>query len=148
MILGGSGHRVILEEHYNHVYIETEKVIKELKPDKIISGLALGFDQLLAVIGFRNNIPVLGAIPFVGQESRWSERQKIIYQKIIEKCSETVIVSNGDYAVWKLMDRNKYIVDNSNVIISYFSGKPSGTSNCLNYAKSINKQIINIYPND
>ncbi len=148
MILGISGHRILPQEHYNHIYIETEKYLKQLRPEKIISGLALGYDQLVAVIAFRNNIPVIGAIPFIGQENRWSEKQKITYKKIIEKCSETVIVSDGDYAVWKLMERNKYIVDHSDVVLAYFSGQSSGTSNCVKYAETLNKQIINIYPNE
>ncbi len=141
MIISFSGHRIIPQEHF-----ETEKILKQLNPDKVISGLALGYDQLAAVIAFRNNVPVIGAIPFIGQENVWPDKAKDIYRKIVDKCSETIIVSEGGYAVWKLMDRNKYMVNNSDIILTYFNGENSGTKNCINYAKSLNKEIINIFP--
>src|SRR5260221_1806202 len=144
MILGISGHRKYNQDHYNHIYIETKKVLKQFKPEKIISGLAIGYDQLAAVIAFRNNIPVIGAIPFVGQENVWPEKAQETYRKSVAKCCETIIVCDGGYAVWKLMERNKYIVDNSDIMLAYFSGDLSGTKNCLEYAKTKNKQIINI----
>jgi len=144
--IGFSGHRDYNKNHYNHIYIETEKVLKEIRPDKVISGLAIGYDQLAAVIAFRNNIPVIGAIPFIGQEKIWPENAQETYRKIIAKCAEAVIVSGGGYEVWKLMKRNEYIVDNSDIILTYFSGVASGTKHCLDYAGKLNKQIINIYP--
>lgn len=148
MIIGVSGHRKLPQDHYNHIYIETEKALRQLKPDKLISGLAIGYDQLAAVIAFRNNIPVIGAIPFIGQENVWPDKAKETYNKIVNKCNNTVIVCNGDYAVWKFMERNKYIVDNSDIILCYFNGSNSGTKNCIDYAKTKNKKIINIYHND
>ncbi len=43
--------------------------------------------------------------------------------------------------------RNKWMVDNCDLLIAVWNGTSGGTANCVNYAKSINKQIIIINPN-
>ena len=38
------------------------------------------------------------------------------------------------------------MVDNSDKVIAYFNGeKKGGTYNCIKYAESLNKEIINLY---
>ncbi len=152
MIIGFTGHREIGYDipslSYNYVYQETEKLLLELKPTKCISGMALGYDQLAAVICFRLKIPVIAAIPFKGQESRWNSFQQSIYQKMLNKTSEQIIVSEGEFSVEKMHLRNKYIVDNCDLLVAclhknVFKG---GTYNCVSYAKKTNKLCIIIDP--
>jgi len=129
---------------YNYVCQQTEKLLLELKPDKCISGLALGFDQYAAFICTKLKIPYIAAIPFKNQDAVWSDPQKKIYKSLLSKSYQQVIVSEGDYAAYKMQLRNQYIVDNSDIMIACYDGKPGGTNNCVNYAKSKNKQIIYI----
>ena len=43
--------------------------------------------------------------------------------------------------------RNKYMVDQSDVIIAVWSGRPSGTGKTVQYAQSQGKPIVTINPN-
>lgn len=154
MIIGFTGHRpdrlggyVTPNPIYDYVYLETEKFLKELNPEKCISGMALGYDQLAAVICFRLNIPVTAAIPFKGQESRWTRLQQHIYKKMLDKTSEQIIVSEGGFSVEKMHLRNKYIVDKCDLLIACYDGSgEGGTAHCVQYATQQNKKIIYINP--
>ena len=47
-----------------------------------------------------------------------------------------------------MQKRNKYMVNNSDYIITVWDGKPSGTGNTVKYAKQKNKKILIINPSD
>lgn len=132
---------------YIHVCRQIEKILIELKPTKVISGMALGIDQWAANISHRLGIPFIAAVPFVGQEKAWPADSQKIYQKLIKLAADTVIVCEGGYEARKMQTRNEWMVDRCDTLIAIYNGdKTGGTANCINYAKSINKKIIFINP--
>jgi uncharacterized phage-like protein YoqJ len=54
----------------------------------------------------------------------------------------------GDYAPWKMMLRNKYMVNNCDVLLALWNGTPGGTQKCVAYAESVNRTIWKINPAD
>ena len=157
MILAGSGHRPdklpdkATGYDYNnpvYKYIKTElyKIIDELKPTKIISGMALGFDTILAQTAIELSIPFIAAIPFVGQEKIWPQSSKDTYNKLLNLAAEKVIVCEGGYAAWKMQKRNEWMTDNSDELVACWDGTNGGTKNCIDYALSMNKKIHRINP--
>lgn len=153
MIVAFTGHRPdklggykVPNPIYIHVCQQIEKTLIELKPEKVISGMALGVDQWAAYIATKLNIPFLAAIPFIGQEKAWPMASQSIYNKLLKKSAEQVIVCEGGYAANKMQIRNQWMVDNCDKLIAIWDGTPGGTGNCVNYAKSINKEIIYIDP--
>src|SRR6266404_2788194 len=146
MILGLTGHRIIT--NYGKTYLAIQNNLKELGPSCTISGMAVGFDQLAAVICIRLGIPFIAAVPFIGQESKWPEHVQKQYIKILGKAKEIIIVSPGDFDGEKFHIRNEYIVDNSEKLLAYYNGKPSGTGHCVKYAEKKFKEIIVINPNE
>lgn len=157
MIIAFSGHRPnklpnketgykLPNPTYIKVCQEIEKTLIELKPEKVISGMALGVDQWAAHIAYKLKIPFIAAIPFAGQEVKWTAKSQKTFNTLLKFASEQVIVSEGEYTAHKLQIRNEWIVDNSNLLIAVWNGSSGGTSNCINYAKSKNKEIIFINP--
>lgn len=153
MIVAFTGHRPNKLGGYNlpnqtYIYVcqQIEKTLKELNPEKIISGMALGVDQWATSIAIKLGIPFIAAIPFIGQERVWPESSKRTYHLLLKKASEQVIVSEGEYTAHKLQIRNEWMVDRCNKLIAIWNGTNGGTGNCVNYAKSINKDIIVIDP--
>ena len=131
---------------YIHVCQQIEKHLKELQPEKIISGMALGVDQWAANIAIKLHIPFLAAIPFIDQEKAWPASSQKTYHNLLSKATEKVIVCEGGYAAYKMQTRNCWMVDRCDKLIAVWDGTPGGTGNCINYAKSINKKIIYIDP--
>jgi uncharacterized phage-like protein YoqJ len=104
-------------------------------------------------------------LPFKGQEARWESFDKQMYQKIITKAKSVVYVdslknsryiASTDYDTYynskekyvisiKMQKRNEHIVDSSTEILTLFNGEKGGTYNCIKYAQSQSKEIINLW---
>ena len=69
---------------YIYVCQQTEKILKELKPDRCISGMALGYDSYAASVCIKLGIPFIAAVPFLGQEKMWPEKSQKAYFKLLE----------------------------------------------------------------
>lgn len=153
MIVSFTGHRPNKLGGYNlpnptylHVCKQIHKVLREINPDKVISGMALGVDQWAANIALRLGLPLVAAVPFVGQEKAWPEKSQKIFNILLGKASEYHIVSEGDYTAQKMQIRNEWMVDRADTVIAVWDGTPGGTGNCVKYAESKFKKIIFINP--
>jgi uncharacterized phage-like protein YoqJ len=127
---------------YMKVCQQIESIILELKPLKIISGMALGVDQWAAFIAIKLGVPFIAAVPFKKQESKWPIDSQRIFNQLIQKAEEVILVSPGEYSVHKMQIRNEWMVDNCDQLVAVWDGTAGGTANCINYAKSKNKNII------
>lgn len=121
--------------------------LKELNATKVISGMALGFDMILAEAALSLGIPVIAAVPFKGQESKWFKSSIARYKRILANpLVTTFIVSDGAYSNHKMQIRNEWMVDNSLEILACWDGSEGGTANCYRYAKKKGKTIHEINP--
>lgn len=156
MIVAGTGHRpeklekfgakYTNEQHHNLVALISEWL--ESNPvEKVISGMALGYDMALAHAAVDLDIPLIAAVPFEGQEKMWSENSKRFYRKLLDAADETVYVCEPGYAAWKMQKRNEWMVDNCDTLLAMYNGdKTGGTANCVRYAKAQGKRIVNLWP--
>lgn len=124
------------------------EILTELKPDRALSGMAQGVDQIAARATLKLGIPLIAVIPFLGQEKIWPDDSQKEYQRILGLATEVITVSPGNYTAIKMQIRNQYLVDNSDKLIAIFDQSTGGTANCIQYALSKKKQIIRINPND
>jgi uncharacterized phage-like protein YoqJ len=112
-----------------------EFLIATAKPAKVITGMALGWDQAVAYAAIRAKVYTIAAIPFAGQESKWPSASQARYRTILAKCNERVVVSPGDFAGWKMQARNAWMVDRCDALGALWNGTEGGTYNCLEYAE-------------
>jgi uncharacterized phage-like protein YoqJ len=150
MIICGTGHRPdklggYSDIAYNKLVKIATKHLIELKPDKVISGMALGWDTALAEASLNLGIPLLSAVPFEGQEVMWHESSKIKYKDILSKATEIKYVCEKGYSPYKMQVRNEWMVDNSDLVLAMWDGTKGGTYNCVQYAKKSGKPIRNAY---
>lgn len=155
MILAFSGHRPDRLGGYkvpNPTYIKVCQAIdaklRELKPEKVISGMALGTDQYGAHIAYRLGIPFIAVIPFVGQEKNWPLVSQQAYQSLLKLAAGQIIASEGGYSPEKMQIRNEMMVNIADQVLAVWDGSPGGTANCLAYAEKIGKPIIRINPKE
>lgn len=88
--------------------------------------------------------------PFEGQESMWPEESKIRYYGLMARCDKVITVCEPGYAGWKMIVRDKAMVDASELVIAVWNGDlgKSGTGHTVAYAKQQNKPIIMIDPRE
>lgn len=141
------------DEFKKDLYSILEKAI-QCGWTSFITGMAIGFDTIAAetVLSLKKkykNVKLYGAIPHPGQEERWSDSDKSRYHKIMKKLDDYEICSDSYVGAETMYKRNRFIVDNSSVIVALWNGNPrSGTSNTINYAKKQGRKVRLINPND
>ena len=124
-------------------------IISEYMPDYMISGMALGIDTLWAKLAIEYKTPLIAAIPCLEHDNKWFTKSKLIYKEILDNPLTTkILTSNTCYTPNCMQVRNIWMVDNCDLLIAVWDGTSGGTKNCIDYAKSINRQIIYINPND
>lgn len=126
------------------------KKLRELEPDKVITGMALGWDTACAIAALHLGVPIVAAVPFQGQESKWPTQSQKRYHRLLEKIcengGEVVIVSQGGYSSAKMLKRDEYIVDTSHVMLSLWDGSPTGgTAHTIKCAKNKKLKIVNAW---
>jgi len=115
---------------------------------RFICGMATGADLYFgeAVVALRDEHPDVileGAIPFDGQADRWPQTLRKRYFRLAEECDEKTIL-HTTYTPDCMMDRNRYMVDNSNLLIAVYNGKPGGTQKTMLYAMRHGVEIIQL----
>lgn len=149
MIYAGTGHRPDKLGGYGNIAMERvfNCIMENIPKDctEIISGMALGFDTQLAKAAIAKKIPFIAAVPFYGQESKWPSYAQKEYRDILRKAQRVVMVCPGGYSPSKMQVRNEYMVDSADKVLALWNGTPGGTANCLTYALSKNKPVLNIW---
>lgn len=150
MIIAGTGHRpdkLPLGYHPSMMRV-MKRTIRSMLPDdvtEIISGMALGWDTALALVALEEGIPLVAAIPFVGQESRWKEADQKVHRQIVRRANRVVIVSKGGYSPAKMQTRNMWMVDAADRVLALWEGSDGGTANCVRYAEGEGRPVTNCW---
>lgn len=118
------------------------------EPRGVISGMALGVDQLFAWAAVENGVPFVAAVPFPGQERAWPIRAQSNYHRLLALAKKVIYVSEGHYSAEKMQIRNKWMVDHCNTLVAVWDGSDGGTANCVHYATSVNRKILRVHPAD
>lgn len=155
MILAGTGHRPDKLGGYSPradalLTDFAARVLTRLAPSGVISGMALGWDQALAVASVRLGIPFVAAVPFRGQESRWPRAARDNYDALIRAASHVHVVTPEiewqELQPWAMQRRNEWMVDNSTALLALWNGdRKGGTFNCIQYAREGARRIINVW---
>jgi uncharacterized phage-like protein YoqJ len=133
MIVAGTGHRELRDRDW--IAAETEKALIDMGASLVYTGMASGFDLLLAKTAWGLKIPFIAVRPWKGHKPRIADRYD--YSRAIQLAEEVVdVLPNEDYpGVWAYQKRNEYMVDNADALLSLFEdGTKGGTFRCLKYA--------------
>ena len=118
---------------------------------EFLSGMALGADIWGAeiVLAFRESNPrikLTAFIPCETQADKWSAEQRERYFSILAECDEVVYISRH-YTPSCMFERNRYLVENSDVLLAVYNGcSKGGTVYTVKYARSMGKEIRIIDP--
>lgn len=126
-------------------------LIEKKNVTHFISGVALGVDTWAAeiVLELKDNYPNItleAAIPCRSQADRWNIVSKKRYNRLLLLCDKVTYV-NEAYTKNCMMERNIYMVDNSDYVVAVWNGKPSGTGKTVEYAVNCGKDVFYVDPN-
>lgn len=144
------GHRYI--DDFFNVENALECNIRKLINDKMYVEFLVGrngdFDQMVSSVVLRtrrnlgnNNSSLVLVLPYSTSEFENNEDSFYNYYNEIEICEEA---AKSHYKS-AIQIRNRSMVDRSDLVICYVKEKEGGAHQTVQYAKSKNKAIINLY---
>ena len=145
-----TGHRKIPENELPNLQRRLQKAVKGLLKQGVTTfyaGGALGFDTLAAqaVLNarrFHPQVKLILALPCRDQAGRWEERDRLLYESIKRRADEVVYVSE-QYTRGCMFERNRYMVDHSDICVYCTSGE-GGTAYTVRYAEKKEIPIVNL----
>ena len=115
-----------------------------------LCGMARGSDTyfceaVLKLRAQRPGITLEAAIPCEEQAARWRESDRRRYFELVAQCDIETYVSRK-YTRDCMTKRNRYMVDNSSVLVAVYDGKFGGTMHTIEYAARRGLRVIEIDP--
>lgn len=145
-----TGHRVIGEKDRENLIEKLDLTVADLAEkgvERFICGGALGFDTLAAQAVLRlkekKNVFLELALPCGDQAAKWSEKQKAEYERIRAR-ADRVNVLFDKYVTGCMQFRDAFMVDNADILVSFYRGKPGGTQYTYMYAENRGLKIIQL----
>ena len=113
-----------------------------------LCGMAAGADMYFgeAVVALRDERPdvrLLAVVPFQGQERRWTPTLRQRYFRLSLECDEVTVLHSA-YQPGCMMERNRYMVDRSGLLLAVYDGRPGGTKNTIEYAAAQGLSIVRL----
>ncbi len=146
-----TGHRNIPQgvkkELYSRV-LECVDALAKIGVCDFLSGGALGFDRLCekAVLEIKKKAPHIRltiVIPCGDQHKRWSEIDKREYERMCA-AADNVICLSEKYVTGCMHLRNRFMVEQSEYCVCYYTGKGGGTQHTVNLALEMDRDVINL----
>ncbi len=115
-----------------------------------ISGGALGMDMFAAeaVLDLKRDYPWIileMAIPFEAQPSKWTPAYQDRYYRLMDDADMITTISR-EFTKACLFRRNRYLVDNADLLLAAYDGQPGGTAMTVGYAQEMDIPIQTIMP--
>jgi uncharacterized phage-like protein YoqJ len=132
-----------------HNYISKNEYLKDA--EIFNTGGALGYDTAVAEVLFFYKCKVNLYLPYKSYGSNWySNADRIRLEKHKHQANQVFYnCEDNTFCTSIMYERNKSIVDNSDVIIALWDGSKSGTQHCVDYAREqnnyVSKKVINIW---
>jgi uncharacterized phage-like protein YoqJ len=142
-----TGHRIVKNDFNPR---EVERAVEELLGRGIhvfLNGMALGFDTLCfnVLLDMKNRYPeikIVSCVPCPDQSKKFPFKSKREYLRLLKKADEVILVC-PEYTDECMKERDRFMVDNSSVCISYLYKSTGGAYYTTKYA--VEKEIEIIY---
>lgn len=141
-----TGHRILKKDFNSEKLFNVIEKIIESGYRTFLVGMAWGFDLKVfeTLLNFKNkNIDIIACVPCENQERYFKNSEKEKYLEYLKKADKVVYVSDK-YFDGCMQKRNRYIVDNSSILVAYLYSNMGGTKNAVSYAQKQGKNIIYI----
>ncbi len=146
-----TGHRFINKAHIARLATLLDAAVRRMVEygyTDFLTGGAIGFDTMAAetLVALREELPVIRyhlIIPALEQSKKWSENNKVKYEWLKEIADSCTLISE-EYTKSCLLERNRFLVDNSSACICYLKSNRGGTAHTVRYALKKELTVVNL----
>ena len=107
--------------------------------DTFLCGMARGcdiyfFDAVQALREQQSELKLIAVIPCRSQPDAWPQQDRLRYAAALRECSAVQIVSDRYYPGC-MLERNRRMVDQADLLLTVWDGTHSGTASTVRYAR-------------
>lgn len=148
-----TGHRLLPKEQIPGITLRLSARVDELIAGGVhtfISGGALGFDQLAALVVLckkedeKRPVRLVIAQPCRDQSKNWTPAQQRVYDNILSRADEVVCLSDH-YFNGCMQIRNRWMVEHSDHVIACMARLQGGTAQTVRYAAKKGLNVLNVW---
>ena len=149
-----SGHRTISPELVVHLPALLDSKLSSLIENGFSTfkaGGAIGFDTICAlkVLEMKKRYPERNirlelCLPCPEQSAFFRDIDKKIYDYVLAH-ADSICYADKIYRAGCMFERNRMLVDGSDLCLSYLSSKKGGTAYTVSYAKEKGVEVVNLY---
>lgn len=143
-----TGHRGI-NSYVKEAILELIKMASEQGVREFLSGMAFGTDLMAAEVLTERQLCWTAVLPCPAEEQtlKWAGVYKAVHARLLGEAHKQILLSEH-YTDDCMANRNRYMVDNSELCLGVWDGRRNGgTYQTLRYARSIKKLIYVYDPN-
>lgn len=146
MIIGVTGHRDAGQkpgelEQFARLFVA--RVISN-GATEIITGMAMGWDLVVAQACADLGVPFIAALPFPGQTAHWPHAEKNHYNALLHRAHNVITVGKLNLTA-SYHRRDRWIVDHCKELHALDSGRKSGSHTTVLYAEEVGRKVVPLW---
>lgn len=151
MIVSATGHRPERTGGYGpEAFSKLVRVARinlaRIRPERVNSGMALGWDQAVVQAAIDLKIPFWAILPCVGQERPWKRESQDYWRTLCDQAERVVRVTDEPFTAGCMQLRNVWLVDHCDELLAlYDGGYRGGTFRCIQYARKVKRPVRNVW---
>ena len=146
-----TGHRNIPRQEAVYLPSKLKSLLESLierGAHRFRTGGAIGFDTVaaLCVLELQEKYPHIKldlVLPCRDQTRNWSEADKSVYNYVLSRANAVEYVTDR-YVTWCMHERNRRLVNGSQVCVAYLTHSGGGTAYTFAFALEQGLEVINI----
>ena len=146
-----TGHRSIDPPRASLILPLLDQILRSLirlGATQFYAGGALGFDTIaaIAVLKLKKDFPDVRLnliLPCKNQTKMWNDKDRAIYDSILQAADSVEFVCEN-YTSYCMHERNRRLVDSSQICIAYCEHSGGGSAYTMSYALKKEKEVLNI----
>lgn len=154
MILGIAGHRSGPKlggfNDSSNLSRSIKQILREkfqqLKPDYILSGMAIGVNQWAVEVAMELSIKTIAMIPCAGQERLWPRAAQERYHDLLEQVTKKLQLSDQPYHSDLMKKCDEAIAGTCDQLLAIWDSSSGGTMHCVWSARKAGKPVLAIHP--
>ncbi len=126
------------------VYLAVQ-ALRQYQAAHLITSLAMGWEQALAIAANELEIPYTAALPYPGREVEWPHGARAAYHDLLARAKEVILLT-ARYADTAVMAGHCWRIDRAGLVLALWDYDFSGdTFASIQYAVSIQKPVVNLW---
>ena len=131
--------------------IQMERALRTLCQEgctRFLCGMARGTDlyyfEVLERLREEFPLTVEAVVPCPSQSESWPREQQLRYLRDLGRCDRTTVLEEH-YSEGCMLRRNRYMVEQADVLLTVFDGSPGGTAATVRYARARGLRIVSLW---